>query len=126
MDAPPANVDMYSLQSVRARLAERSAGLIWGPGSRHFTRLGDRVAIAITKIYSGPDLADSQNVRLYLPFIREAFTNAQKISDEEDKNPSVTMLLLRRLAETVTDPSLREEISEVEAFVLQSAKLSQK
>jgi len=120
------NVDTYSLQSVKARIAERSAGLIWGPGSRHISGLGDKVAIAITKIYKGPDLTDPQNVRVYLPLIREAFKNPQEISDEEDRNPSVTMLLLGRLAETVTDTSLGEEISGVEALVLQSAKLSQK
>jgi len=48
-----------------------------------------------------------------------AFQDPRLISDEEDRKPAVTVLLLNYLRGNISDGALKKEISKVEEQVLQ-------
>jgi hypothetical protein len=111
--------DSYSLQLVRTCIKERSMGLYTATAAKLMPRLGDKVGIAIVKIYTSSDIMEPKTVRLFLPVIQMAFQYPRLISDEEDRKPAVTMLLLNYLRGNVREGALKEEISRVEDQVLQ-------
>jgi hypothetical protein len=126
--APGAQVgevpDSYSLAIVKRCIRERQMGLITGHQLRYLPRLGDKAAIAIIKIYDGPGLIDPKNVKAYLPLIQLAFQDLRSVTDEEDHQPAVTLLLLHYLRANIQDAALKGEISKVEEQVLQAAPKS--
>jgi len=99
-------------------------GLRSGHQLRYMPRLGDKAAVAIIKIYDGPDLIDPKNVKAYLPLIELAFRDLRLVTDEEDRNPAVTLFLLHYLRANIQDAALKGEISKVEEQVLQAAPKS--
>jgi len=111
--------DSYSLQLVRTCIKERSMGLYTATAAKHLPRLGDKVGIAIVKIYTSSDIMEPKTVRLFLPVIQMAFQDPRLISDEEDRKPAVTVLLLNYLRGNISDVALKKEISKVEEQVLQ-------
>ena len=111
--------DSYSLQVVKACIEEYSMGTYTGTSAKYLPRLGDKVGIAIVKIYTSSEIMEPKTVRLFLPVIQMAFQYPQLISDEEDRKPAVTELLLNHLRENISDSTLKAEISKVEKQILQ-------
>lgn len=110
------NEDTYSIEIVKL-LLQRTQGVAVGAIEKQKHRLGDRVSIALIKLLDEEALRNGSEVGRYLPIIREAFSRPQLISHEEDRNPQVTLLLLRYLQAEVNDPTLRQEISDTIKFV---------
>jgi hypothetical protein len=80
-------------------------------------RLGDGVSIALIKILGEADLVDPKNIKSFLPMIQDAFAYPDLIARDMDKKPTVTMVLLKYLGQTVTDTETQKEIQETMAFV---------
>jgi hypothetical protein len=97
---------------------EKALGISTGYGEKQSYRLGDKVAIALPKIYSDRNIAKPKNVRIFLPVIKTAFLHPDLISDPEDRSPTVTLGFLRNLESTAKESALKREISETIAFVL--------
>jgi hypothetical protein len=74
-------------------------------------RLGDKIGVAVLKIYPGKSLYKADHIRTFLPVIREAFSYPEVIEDARDKNPIVTVALLRKLQRRVKDHFLHLEIA---------------
>jgi len=86
------------------------------------TGLGDRVGIAIRKIYHGKRLFLEQNIREFLPVIRGAFSVPGNIRDSEDKKPENTVKLLKDIGEATKNRGLKQAVSETINFVLKQSQ----
>ena len=116
--------DTYLLSWTKRCIQERQMDLRSGHQLRYMPRLGDKAAVAIIKIYDGPDLKDPKNVKAYLPLIQLAFHDPRLVMDEEDRNSAVTLFLLHYLRANIQDAALKGEISKVEEKVRQAAPRS--
>jgi hypothetical protein len=103
----------YSVRDVDEAITEHKHGYSLGFADKHVDRLGDRVSIALLKLYNEAQLKDSQTVRGFLPVVLEAFKYPQLIDIPADKEPRVTNYLLEHLEREVSDPVLKKEISNV-------------
>jgi hypothetical protein len=100
--------DPYSLDFVRSAIPYFKHGgfgfegkrIAWGtleiPGLNEF---GDRVSIALLKIYSREELVQPENANACLSAIRTAFENRISVLDHSDRQPRVTVFLLDYLQE---------------------------
>lgn len=104
--------DTYSIDVVK-RLLIQPKGFSTGFAEKQANRLGDRVSIALLKIFTEEELMRPQNVAAFLPLIRSSFLSPNLISIEEDRKPDVTLFLLSHLERTVKSPSLGREISQL-------------
>lgn len=111
--------DGYDLTIMKRCILERSMGLNSSKQVTILPKLGNKVGIAIVKIYNGSDLTDPKIVKLYLPLIQFAFQEPRLIKEEEDRKPAVTMLLLNYIHDNIRDAALKNEVSKVEEQVLQ-------
>ena len=109
--------DPYSLQTVRMALGNNSIGLIFGGDENHIPRLGDACAIAILKIVGEPNLTDPKTVKAILLTINSAFFSPQRIAIAEDRNPRVTLFLLKYLKQNVRDAELQQDVLKTMKFV---------
>jgi hypothetical protein len=107
------NQDPYSIQLV-SRFLQMPPGLAMGVSftEKQIARLGDRLSIALLKIYSEKELKDPQNIKLYLPMIKGAFLGSTMIQISEDRKPRVTLFLLKYLRNEIKDKELIKEVSE--------------
>ena len=104
--------DHYSLRAVQNAVSQYKDGVHLDYTDKQIDRLGDRVSIALLKLYDEAQLNDPETVRSYLPVILEAFRYPQLIAIPEDKEPRVTDYLLRHAEREVRDPALKREISD--------------
>jgi hypothetical protein len=74
-------------------------------------RLGDKVGVAIFKIYQGRSLYKPDNIRTFLPVIQQAFESPEMIELVEHRNPLVTQPLLEKLQRRIKDHFLHLEIT---------------
>ena len=79
-------------------------------------RLGDEAGALIAKII-GVNALSEEETRNVLSLIHTAFEKPDRIP-EESKDPSATLLLLRNLADSASQESLKQQISETVAYVL--------
>lgn len=68
---------------------------------RENREMGDRIAIAIRKIYSEADLQDAENVRSVFPVIRAAFEKSESL-DASVRKPVRTIALLKEIRGKLT------------------------
>jgi len=108
--------DDYSIHSVK-KVLEQPVGFSPSFLEKQTNRLGDRVAIALLKIFDAEDLSKPDTIRRILPVIRDAFVAPEIISIAEDRKPKVTLFVLTYLEHQVSTPDLREEISKTMDFV---------
>src|SRR6266704_3433721 len=106
----------YDIPLVKG-LLEHPEGLAWSGFEKQTNRLGDRVSIALLKILDERDFQSPQTVRKALELIRHSFLLPQLISIPSDRQPRVTLFLLAHFAKELTDPVLREEVTNVIKFV---------
>lgn len=112
----PAEDDPYSMKVVR-ELLKQPSGFSSGFSEKQVARMGDRMSIALLKIYRENEVTRPENVRLYLPLIVESFRSRNLISSPEDRKPQVTLVLLGYLEATVTDPTLKKSIRSARAEI---------
>ena len=73
--------------------------------------LGDRVSVAILKIYDRNELIQSENARAYLTIVRNAFSDRRLVSDKLDLDPKITLFVLEYLQEReVADSEIEKRI----------------
>jgi hypothetical protein len=72
-------------------------------------RLGDKVSVALLKIYSKEEMENPENIKVFLPVIRSAFLYPNLIP-AGDREPRVTLPLLARLEKNVGNPELKRDI----------------
>ncbi len=106
--------DPYGLVPVR----QATQGGLWtGFLEKQIDRLGDRIGIALLKIYSLDELGREALAKAYLPVIRAAFSYPHLIARPEDRKPDVTLLLLQSLPKDDWSDDLKKEASELILFL---------
>ncbi len=111
-----ADEDPYSAQAV-AEVLKLPAGFSTGTSEKAVARLGDRVSIALMKIYREDELKDPTVVRGFLPVIENAFRFRDLIVIPEDRQPQVTLIFLAFLQTQTGDASLKIDIMKTEGVV---------
>ena len=111
----------YQVEEVKG-LLKLPPGSSLSFSEKFLNRLGDRVSIALMKIYTEQELANPANLRRYLPMINEAFQSL-RIVPADDREPRVTLILLRFVEAQVQDPQLLEEILKTKAVVQKSTEI---
>ena len=109
--------DIYSIRLVKEAVKNPDLALGFSMTEKHINWLGDRVSIALLKIYDANGLKDPQNVRNYLPIVRAAFVAPRIVRLAEDREPKVTMFLLTYLEREITDANLKTQISDAIKYV---------
>jgi hypothetical protein len=102
-------------------LLQQPSGFSTGFSEKSSARLGDRVSIAVLKIFKNNELEDAENIRKFLPIIRSAFLYPADVPAQYRK-PKITLPLLTRLERKVTDVELKHQISEVARFVTEQTR----
>jgi hypothetical protein len=123
--------DPYSLGFVRSALEYFKHGgfgfegkrIAWGtidsPGLNQF---GDRVSIALLKIYSREELSQPENASLCLAAIRTAFENKSSVLEPSDREPRITLFLLDYLQENQqSDVTLEKRIEYIRGCIKEFA-----
>lgn len=101
------------LALVRSALTSYELGVHESVIERHLPSLGDRTAVAIMKLGSISDLGDAKKIPAYLELIRLAFSYPDAISDQIDKQPGVTFVLLDYLSLRTKDPEILAKIADM-------------
>jgi hypothetical protein len=105
-------------------LLQQPSGFSSGFSEKTSARLGDRVSVALLKIFKNNELEDPDNIRRFLPIIRSAFLYPTLVPAQYRK-PKVTLPLLARLERKVTDVELKRQLSEVATFVTEQTRPKQ-
>jgi hypothetical protein len=90
--------------------------------------LGDRVSIAVLKIYSAEEIRQAENADAYLTVVRNAFSSRMSavsrpgdrscMVSEVDADPKVTLFVLAYLkAQLISNPGLERRIEYMETCV---------
>ncbi|HTC57691.1 MAG TPA: hypothetical protein VK706_14840 [Candidatus Sulfotelmatobacter sp.] len=115
-----ADVDQYSIKLVKALLEQPEASAVsWIEKGQH--RLGDRAAIGLLKSVSEHKLLESPTLVSSLRIMRGAFSAPCLIEVPIDREPSVTLFVLRDMERQVKDESIKQKILETMRFVQQSS-----
>ena len=85
------------LKTVKRLLETEKAGFSDGFLDKQNFRLGDKVAFALREIYRFGDIASSENIKAYLPIVKNSFVSSTWIKDDVDKKPLETLKLLREV-----------------------------
>jgi hypothetical protein len=86
-----------------------------------WSRSGDMAALAIVKTVPDAQMTSPKTVREILIILREAWSCARCAKSSDDQQPNVTALLLEHL-EGNTSGSIRSEIAETRAFILEQTR----
>ncbi len=80
--------------------------------------LGDRVSIAVLRIYTADELVQAENARAYLTVVRNAFSMRSSVLEKSDADPRVTLFVLQYLREKeVSNPGIEKRIAYLEGCV---------
>ena len=109
--------DAYSIRLVKESVKNPDLALGVSFTEKHINWLGDRVSIALLKIYDSDGLKDPQNIRNYLRIVRAAFVVPRIVRIAEDKRPKVTMFLLKNLEREIIDTNLKAQISDAIKYI---------
>lgn len=109
--------DSGCVQTVKSLIKENESGFISGLWEKETARLGDRVAIALRKIYVGKSIAKEKNIRAFLPVIKGAFEYPKLIEGAENQSPVETFKLLDEIKIKTSDKLLETEIKRTINFI---------
>jgi hypothetical protein len=113
---PPAGFSMRRWKPEEASVVEKS-----------IMRSGDSVGFGIARAYPRRrDLLDPDRLDRILTLIRLSFSWPRMIISEEDKSPTVTMLLLFALKQECEDIKLRQKIIDAEIYISEQLVKSEK
>lgn len=123
-------IDIDSIKN----LVEPPAGIPmkkWYPEGISFVeksirRSGDSIGNGIARAYSREDLLDPDRLDRVLSLICISFSAPGMIIRVEDKNPTVTMLLLFALKQECEDIRLRQRIIDTEIYISEQLVKSDK
>lgn len=87
--------ESYSVSEVK-ELLKQPPGFSSSFSEKQVSRLGDRLSIALMKIYSEAELKDPQNIKRYLPLMIDAFRFPRLIA-ASDREPRVTLVFFNTL-----------------------------
>ena len=80
--------------------------------------LGDRVSIAVLRIYTADELIQAENSEAYLTVVRNAFSMRSSVLEKSDADPKVTLFVLEYLREKeVSNPGIEKRIAYLEGCV---------
>jgi hypothetical protein len=108
----------YSVATVKY-LMKQSSGFSASFAEKQVTRLGDRVSIALLKIFDESDFKDSYKVNSVIPLIRASFLQPELIAVKEDRNPKITLFLLQKIESESRDAKLKADITQLRGFIRQ-------
>ena len=109
--------DTYSVRFMRDAVKNPDFALGVSFTEKRINRMGDGVSIALLKIYDIDELKNPKYIKAYLPLIEAAFVAPRIITIAEDKNPKVTMFLLKVLQRDVMDEGLKVKISDTIKYI---------
>ena len=109
--------DEYSTDFVKQYIEIQKTGISLSIEEKNVVRLGDRVSIAVLKLYDERQLSDPNVVRTFLPVIHKAFQDPGLIQIEEDRKPQVTLFLLTALEKNTQDQAVKTDISALIDYV---------
>lgn len=112
--------DPYSVKFVELALHYRAQGLTIGQVQRNLVRLGDEVSVALLKSLDEDDLANPRKVQEFLPIICEAFSQPRFITLDIDKQPRVTLFLLKHLELNISDIKVKQDVHQTIACVMRN------
>ncbi len=112
--------DYYGMAPVRAAMS--APGLSVSFIERQIERMGDRIGIALLKIYSPEELRDEKLAEAYLPLIRMAFSYPKAITRNEDRMPDVTLFILDSLPKADWSPAVKEQAVDLISFLRSQAE----
>jgi hypothetical protein len=121
--SPPVVDDRYSVSAVSSALqflqrrgprnSIEAKGYIWP-----LLLLGDRVSIAVLRIYTADELVQAENASAYLMVVRNAFSMRSSVLEKSDADPRVTLFVLEYLREKeVSNPGIEKRIAYLEGCV---------
>jgi hypothetical protein len=114
----PAQVsEDYDVPLVKRALNEQAQGASFSFTNKYVSRLGDRVSIALLKIFDEKDFQNPKQLRVALKLVHQSFASLDLIIVPDDKNPKVTLFFLSCLQRQTKDPQLRDEISQLISFL---------
>jgi hypothetical protein len=117
--------DHYSVNTVRfaLKLHSQSQQIIMSQTQRALARLGDGVSDALLKILTEDELTNPSMIKTFLPVVRDSFAQPENISAEVDKEPRVTLFLLKYLQLHVSDTQVLQDIqATIEVVKAKTAK----
>jgi hypothetical protein len=77
--------------------------------------LGDRVSIAVLRIFTAEELVQAENAAAYLTVVRNAFSMRSSVLEKSDADPRVTLFVLEYLREKeVSNPGIEKRIAYLE------------
>ena len=111
--------DPYSIELVKTLLNQPEAFSVSWLEKRQ-ERLGDRAAIALLKLLGEQKLMVPLNLRRSLKIIRGAFSAPCLIELSTDRNPTITVLILRDLEQKIKEGDEKRTVGETLTFVQRS------
>ena len=115
----------YAVAVLQAVLAQ-PIGVSVGFLEKALTRLGDRAAVALLKLYNDEDWSNSQSVMRALGIIQVAMRAPHVIAARFDQSPDVSILLLRTMLENAGDDDTRLIEGTIEVLAARRAQLNKK
>jgi hypothetical protein len=111
--------DPYEMNFVQASLKTslEVPGFSNGAVVKNLQRLGDGVSIALLKLLDEGAITDPEKVESFLPLIHHSFSYPAGISMAANKEPRVTLFLLKHLERDITEPGTKQHIRETIEFV---------
>jgi hypothetical protein len=114
---PTSADDRYSVSQVRSavQFLQGKNGVAWSGNIKEYLwpllALGDRVSIAILKIYTADELVQPDNAEAYLTVVRNAFSMRASVIEKSDIDPKVTLFVLEYLKQrTSSDAAIQRRI----------------
>ncbi len=111
------DADAYSIRLVKEAVKNPGFALGLSFTEKEINRLGDRVSIALLKIYDVDGLRSPHNIKNYLRIVRAAFVAPRIVQIVEDRKPQVTMFVLTYLEREVGDAQSKAEIVEAIKYI---------
>jgi hypothetical protein len=115
----------YAVAVLQAVLAQ-PIGVSVGFLEKALTRLGDRAAVALLKLYNDEDWSNRQSVGRALGIIEAAMRAPHVIAARFDQSPDVSILLLRTILENAGDDDARLIEGTIERLVARRVQLNKK
>jgi len=115
----------YAVDVVRQVLAQ-PIGVSSGFFEKALTRLGDRAAAALLKLYNDEDWSNSESVMRALGIIEVAMRAPHVIAARFDQSPGVSILLLRTILKNAGDDDARLIQGKIEGLVARRVQLNKK
>ena len=112
--------------AVLQRVLAQPIGVSFGFNEKALTRLGDRAAVALLKLYNDEDWSNSQSVMRALGIIEVAMRAPHVIAARFDQSPDVSILLLRTILKNAADEDARLIEGTIEGLVARRVQLNKK